>query len=63
MIIFLPQKRSVNLDQKYILNLKDTNLNIYIFVVVILDEAVIVVTVHFSMNNMKESCDLSRELW
>ena len=37
--------------------------NIYIFIVIALDETSILVTVQFSMQNIYESCDLGRALW
>ena len=36
---------------------------IYIFIVIALDEASILVAVHFSMQNIYKSCDLGRALW
>ena len=35
-----------------------TNLNIYIFIAIALDETNILVVVHFSMKNIYQSCDL-----
>ena len=37
--------------------------NIYIFIVIAVDETSILVAVQFSMQNIYESCDLGRDLW
>ena len=37
--------------------------NIYIFIVIALDETSILVAVQFSMQNIYQSCDLGRALW
>ena len=37
--------------------------NIYIFIVIALDETSILVAVQFSMQNIYESCDLGRAFW
>ena len=37
--------------------------NIYIFIVIALDETSVLVTVQFSMQNIYKSCDIGRTLW
>ena len=44
-------------------NLNFTRLNIYIFIVISLDETSILVGVQFSMQNIYELFDLGRAMW
>ena len=40
-----------------------TTVNIYVFIVIVLDETSILVAVQGSMQNIYESCDLGRAVW
>ena len=42
---------------------RSSNWNVYIFIVIALDETSIVVAVQFSLQNIYESLDLGRALW
>ena len=42
--------------------MKNSSLNIYIFIAIALDETSILVAVRFSMKNIYQSCDLGRAM-